>query len=79
MDLSHIYQEGSVVISTLRMGFTGVRVNIAHTKKSLFTAVFSLSYLLLQGKQQKLVCLNIFMVASNKGVSLRHRTKYAFY
>jgi hypothetical protein len=36
------------------MGFTGVRVNIAH-KKMLFTTVFSLSYLLLQGKQQKLV------------------------
>jgi len=32
MDLSHIYQEGSVVISTFKMGFTGVRVNIAHKK-----------------------------------------------
>jgi len=44
------------------MGFTDVRVNIAH-KKSIFTTVFSLSYLLLQEKQQKRVCLNIFMVA----------------
>ena len=42
MDLSHIYQEGSIVISTLKMGFTGVRVNIAHTKKKfIYDRIFT--------------------------------------
>jgi hypothetical protein len=43
MDLLHIYQVGSVVISALKMGFTDVRVNNA--RKKIYGRVFSfLSY-----------------------------------
>jgi hypothetical protein len=39
-------------------------------QKPLFTTAFSVAYLALQGKQQKHVCLNIFMAALHKGVPL---------